>query len=34
MKQQANNKAKMAMPIVLLKDGSPNLQGGVHTPKS
>ncbi len=31
---QANNKAKMALPIVLLKDGSPRLPSGIHTPKS
>ena len=31
---QGNNKAKMALPIVLLKDGSPRLPSGIHTPKS
>ena len=33
---QANNgnKSKMALPIVLMKDGSPRTTSAIHTPKS
>lgn len=31
---QNGNKAKLAMPIVLNKDGSPRMPSGIHTPKS